>query len=491
MLPFLSHLIKGFFRSSSAGKEIAMRLVFGLVAIGLVAYLFFVGIALEAIIVRILKYNDPLTFVNRVMIYYFFCEIILRYILQTIPAMDVYPYLHLPIPRRRIINFFIIRTLVSLPNSFVLLLFAPFAITVVTNDYGIVTAVIWLLSLLMISLIFHFIILLIKRHLQQSAIAMVSLLFLMCVFVGLGTIGKLDTSTLSENLFSELLNDHTIPLILFSILFFFYIVTYFTLRRALYIDELGVVEREYFSTMNGPFFKKIPLLSTWLKLELKMIFRHKRTREVFSSAILLFFVEVVLCKVVPNRQAHFSFLVFGILCSGMFLVNYGQALFSWQGMHFDFTLTQPTPLRKFVDSKYVLLAGSTALWFLLSVPLVFFHWSFLVINLAAVLYNIGVNLIVVMNMSMWGTKRIDLTIGGSLNYEGMGAAQWGMSIPVIAGPIAIYLPFSLLGYPFAGIFAVGLVGIIGILFRKRLLDLTFRRLYGFRYKMAGNYRKKG
>src|SRR5690606_25197939 len=155
-----------------------------------------------------------------------------------------------------------------------------------------------------------------------------------------------------------------------------------------------------------------------------------------------------------------------------FTMNYGQFLFSWQGAHFDFTLTRPTSIRLFVESKYWLLASTTVLWFLICVPFVFLGWQFLVINLVASLYNIGVNAFVVMNMSMWGARRIDLKHPGSLNLEGMGAAQWIMGLPLILSPYLFFLPFKFLGYPMTGLVSVGVVGLIGFLLRMKLIAVS-------------------
>ena len=94
-----------------------------------------------------------------------------------------------------------------------------------------------------------------------------------------------------------------------------------------------------------------------------------------------------------------------------------------------------------------------------------------------------------MNMSMWGAKRINLRHPGSINLEGIGAAQWIMGIPLIATPYLFYVPISLMGYPILGLVAVGMTGVIGIVFRQKLINLTAQRLFNMRHLMASNFRK--
>jgi hypothetical protein len=184
------------------------------------------------------------------------------------------------------------------------------------------------------------------------------------------------------------------------------------------------------------------------------------------------------------------FLFLAIACTGLFMGNYGQYTFSWQGDHFDFTLTQPTSLRSYVESKCWLLVFMTGLWFIFTVPLVYFGWEILFINLAATLYNIGVNTFIVMNMAMMHTTKLSLRSGGALNYEGAGASQWLIGIPFLFGPIIIYGPFSLIGYKAFGIAAVGLAGLIGMILHKNNFDFTYKRFIDRRYKIASSFRKQ-
>ena len=46
-----------------------------------------------------------------------------------------------------------------------------------------------------------------------------------------------------------------------------------------------------------------------------------------------------------------------------------------------------------------------------------------------------------------------------------------------------------MGEPQVGIVAVGLAGVVGIIFRSKLIDLTTRRLAERKYKIAAGFRK--
>lgn len=301
--------------------------------------------------------------------------------------------------------------------------------------------------------------------------------------------GWVKLSVVSAKFFTSVLEGYTVISVLCLAIIVLYYITYRTFIKRLYPEELSTETNQTTHSGNWAFFQKFGSIGSWIRIELKLIFRNKRSRELFILHIVFLLFAFAFYNYIGNQSAYGTFLFFGIVCSGFFIMNYGQFLFSWQGAHFDFTLTQPTSIRVFVESKYWLLAVTTALWFLISIPFVFLGSQFLLINLVASLYNIGINIFVVMNLSMWGAKRIDLKHPGSLNLEGMGAAQWIMGIPLMVGPYLLFLLFKLIGYPILGLVSVGIAGFIGLIFRKKLIAITSQRLFNTRHVMASNFRK--
>lgn len=488
IITFLSHIRKSFFRSSSVGKDTAIQVAIAFIILSLVGYSLRLGFALENIIVKTLQQKDAITFLNGLLIYYFIGGFMTRYFIQSLPAMDVQPYLHLPVPRSKIVNFLLGKSILHALNIFIFLLFTPFAFTAISREYGIAQAWVWLLSLWFLSLINHFIVVLVKRNLAQSVWGIFAFMIICTLFACADYFGWLKLSIVSEKFFNSVLEGYTVISVLCLAMIVLYYVAYRTFIDRLYPEELSTEENQIFHSANWTFFQKFGLIGSWIRIELKLIFRNKRSRELFLLQIVFLLLSFVFYNKI-DESAYTAFLFFGIICSGFFIMNYGQFLFSWQGAHFDFTLTQPTSIRLFVESKYWLLAVTTTLLFLVSIPFVFLGWQFLLINFVASLYNIGINIFVVMNMSMWGAKRIDLKHPGSLNLEGMGAAQWIMAIPLFAGPYLFFLPFKLAGYPIPGLVTVGMAGLIGIVFRKKLIAITSQRLFIIRHVMASNFRK--
>src|SRR5690606_21794881 len=138
----------------------------------------------------------------------------------------------------------------------------------------------------------------------------------------------------------------------------------------------------------------------------------------------------------------------------------------------------------------LLLISISLLCFLLSVPYVYFGWKFLLIHLATFLFNAGILIHMIIYLALWKPKPMDLNKGGMFNYEGVGAAQFLMIIPMMVAPYAIYLPFALIFNSYVGLLALGTIGVIGVLFFNKLAKMNVNRVLKNRYEISSSFRQE-
>lgn len=487
----LSHNWKKLSRSVSFTKELATAIFLGLFALMVVGYSLALGFALESILTKGLKQADSFQFLNGLLIYYFGFEFMMRYFMQNLPVLDVQPYLHLPMKRSRIVHYLLIKSLLHVLNISVFLLFAPFALTVVAQRFGTISGWSWLISLCLVSLCIHYVVLIFKKGLDDTLVGFLALVGVLALLAASDYYGWFSLSELSAPLFASAAHSVYFPggiILLFALLYYF---NFMFFLKNMYPDELVVHKTTTWGkNQDWVFLQSFGSIGDWINLELKLILRNKRPRTIlFLSAFFLLYGLIFYTKDEYTEKMPGFLLFVGIFITGIFMINYGQMLFSWQGGHFDFTLTRPISLRQFIESKYWMLSTVTVFCFLLSIPYVYFGWRIIFVHAATTLFNLGINIFVILNLAMWEPKKIDLKKGGSFNYEGVGAAQWVMSIPILLGPYLFYLPFSFSGYPDTGILAVGTVGLLGIVLRPYLLKLTTRRFEARRYSIAAGFRK--
>ena len=133
------------------------------------------------------------------------------------------------------------------------------------------------------------------------------------------------------------------------------------------------------------------------------------------------------------------------------------------------------------------MASSAFLMFVLSIPYVYFGWEVLLIHFAAMIYNIGINTHVLLFAGSFNRKRIDLTQRAAFNYQGTGAVQWLVGIPLLLIPVGLfYLPYKLLNFESA-ITILIVIGIAGILFHEKLMKFITKKYIDSKYKMISAF----
>ncbi len=487
---FLNHGWKKFRRSVSFTRETATTIFLGFIALMFSGYLLALGFVLPKIITDALNEPDVAGFVNQLFLYYLLSEFVLRYLLQNLSVLDAQPYLHLPVKRSTIVHFVLGRSIFSVMNIFVLLLFGPMAFLVIAQEYGMVSGLSWIAGFWLLSMAVHFLVMLYKVKLDDTFVGILVLVGVFALFAAADYYNWFKLTTVSAYVFSGSTSGPMFFVATLAVAAVGYIANYVVFRQGLYPDEVGPKDNSQITTPEFGFLRRLGLTGEWIMVEVRLILRNKRPRTMLFLSIVILLYGMIFYPNPKYSTELPGFLVFvGTFITGIFMMNYGQFLFSWQASHFDFTLTRPVSIEEFVNSKYWLLGLVTLIFFVLSIPYVYFGWNIIFINLATLLFNLGVNVFVIMNLAMWSPKRIDLTKGGAFNIQGAGAAQWLMGLPIFIGPYIFYLPLSLLGYEKAGVMAIGLVGLIGIICRPYLIALTAKRLQKNRHILAEGFRK--
>lgn len=485
----LSHGWKKFTRSPAFGKDVTASVFIGILALMMIGYSLALGLGLNYIITKGLGQADSVRFLNMLLLYYFVVEFVMRYMIQNVPVLDIQPYLHLPLKRSRIMHYLLVKSLAHVLNFGVLLLFTPFAFMAVSGKAGVAGAWSWLLSIWALSLCLHYLVILFKKKLDDSIWGILSIVLLFSGLAAADYYQWFRLSDVSATLFSAAAVN---PLILVSCLLALGVLYFFNYRfflQGVYADEQAAktVSRK---AQDFTFLKGLGSMGDWISLELKLILRNKRPRTVLYMSAMFLLYGLFFYTQKQYTEGMPAFLLFvGVFITGIFMINYGQFLFSWQASHFDFTLTRPVSLRQFIESKYWLLNTVTILCFLLSIPYAYFGWNIVFNHAMLTLFNMGVNIYIIINIALWGPKKLTLTKGGAMNYEGVGAAQWLMGLPILISPYVIYTPFAIFGKPDWGVIAIGLIGLLGMVLRPYLLALTTKRLERLKYSIAEGFRK--
>ncbi|MCB0374850.1 MAG: hypothetical protein KDD04_02930, partial [Sinomicrobium sp.] len=263
------------------------------------------------------------------------------------------------------------------------------------------------------------------------------------------------------------------------------------LKGRFYLDESLKMKTKAAGTTDMNWTRRFGALSLFVQQDIKLIWRNKRPRTTVWIS-LLFLAYGLFFYINPSMKALPGFFVFaGIFISGVFVISFGQFIPAWDSNYYSMMMTQHIPLRKYLESKAGLLSFSVAVLFLLSIPYAYFGWKYVGLNLACALYNLGVNIPVILYAGSFNRKRIDLEKSQFMNYQGTGAAQWLVSLPLLLIPLGCWYAFYVVSSFEIAAVGLGLLGIAGVALRKYIMNGITRLYRRNKYAMINGFKQQG
>ena len=485
---FISHAWKESFRSPIWAKNLLANVFLGFVGLMLMVYAIMAGVAIAFKLDDFFPGQDPVELINGALLYYFFFEFLLRFFLQNVPVLSIQPYLHLPIKKSQFLNFMLRKSQVSVFNLLALFLFTPTAILKVAKEYGALTGLLWLTMIIGMVFTIHFLGILFKKKLNDLPNLLLGMVVLVAGLGALDYFQVISFSSVSKQLFGAVLDQPVfaaIPVLLWVVL---YRLNYVYLAKNTYPEEISTKKNKAKVSGDFTFLKRFGRIGELIGLELKLILRHKRPRNSLVMSGLLLFYGLFFYTQDGFQELNGMFLFAGVFVTGSFFINHGQFLLSWESGYFDFIMTRRSNIRQYFEAKYYMFVVACTIAFVASTGYAYFGVEIILFNLAAYLFNIGIGIPFVMRIAMYSPKKIDLNKGAAFNYEGVGAAQFLIALPVLGLPYVFYGPLAASGYGNYGLLLVALIGLVGFLLRNKAIEYLTSSFTKNRHKIAAGFR---
>ena len=184
---------------------------------------------------------------------------------------------------------------------------------------------------------------------------------------------------------------------------------------------------------------------------------------------------------------EFMWAFIGIFSTGFFLINFGQFIPAWDSGYYKMLMSQNIKYEQYLRSKFILMIMSVVVMFVLGIPYVYFGWKILLAHFAAAIYNIGVNSHVILWGGSFNRKKIDLDKKAAFNYQGTGAVQWLIGIPLMFVPMALFGILNWLVNFEVAIATLMILGVIGVVLHKKLMKTITMKYLNSKYKMISAF----
>lgn len=475
-------------RSPFWQKSIGINIVLILLALYLMLSFLGLGFVLDAIIASIYPDADPLQVFNRFFLYYLVYDLIMRFFMQNLPVTALQSYLLLPIRRSYLVHYLLIKSIPNFFNILPFLLVIPFFLKVVLPTLGSI-AWTWLATIVLLILLNHLLSVLLKRSFMLRPLAGLLLVIVIAALAYFDFQGYLPFSEFFGKWLAWTSGSGLYLLIPLALVISMYTLAYRIFYRNIYLDKLSQSEKqEAGDSRQLDWLNRFGKTGRLLQLDLQLVRRNKRPRIMATMSI--FFLLYPLIVLQDGLEGKMGLAVFvAVFTTGLFMINYGQFMLAWESSFFDFLRVRQITIREYFESKFLLFGMSTLIALLLSMLYGFVYPILPLFFVAGAIFNMGVSTFILMFTCTYNVRKIDLGKGAFMNWEGVGAAQFLLILPIMVLPMLLYGLFNHLGGLYAGLGGLTLIGLIGLALRGPILNALSRQFEQRKYIMTSSFKK--
>lgn len=486
-LKFLRLEIKSFFRGTSVGVNLAMKILRFIGILYFTACL--AGGAFAAFFyVREEMHMDPLKVVSKFLIIGWAADLIFKYIWQEMPTQNIKPFLTMNIPKNTLVNYMLIKTFLSALSWLNSIFFITFSVIAMFNGYSILGVLTWFIGISLLFYLNNFINILFNNK-ETVAIAVG------CIFAlvaGLAYYNIVPVLSYSEKFFYNFYERPyfiVISVVLFSAL---WKVTFNHVRQEFYLDQGLEAKKTFGKTENIAFLNKYGVIGTFINNDIKMLRRNKVTKGILiGSFFFLFYGLLMYTSVIYKTPAMMMFM--GLFVTGGFQFLFGQRVPSFDSSYYPLMMTLNVPYKEYLKAKWWLINIITAASIIVALFYAYFGWEVYLTFFAAGLYNIGVNSQLTLWSGAFNKTQIDLNskekrIGqkNSFNLKAM-----LLLIPKMLLPMGVFAASKYLFGMTAGVASIAVLGLAGFMFREKIFDIIVKQYKREKYSTLDAFKNKG
>ncbi|MFD2744249.1 MULTISPECIES: DUF5687 family protein [Sphingobacterium] len=480
---------KSLFRSAHRGHSISIKILLAVFALLIARGIWSAGYYLYDLLDESSANLFPMQQVNRYLLFWFLGELVLRFVMQQLPVINVKPFLIQRISRDNISHYLLSKSIFSFYNLLSPLLFIPFAVACWSvGDYRFSTLLAWLIAIIGTSWSLHFFNFSLQ-HIVSANWRLTSIVILVFAFVFFLDYLHIFSATGMVAGYFELVLQYPfsscVPIVL---LVFAYVLIHRSLRRRLYLESNTQQKKNRVASDNFRWMNLFGRYKPLIRLDFKLVWRNKRTRSLLVISTYGLFYGLLFYN--NSSIQNQSLLVFiGIFTTGLFTFNFGQFLPAWDSSYYPFIQTQRIAIKDYLNAKCILLYGSIFLTTILTIPYVYLGTDILLINAVTAIYNIGINVPLLLYFGTYNNKRVDLDKSQFFNYQGMGAAQWIVMLPAIIIPILLWAIIHAFANFEISCLLLAAIGIVGFCLRQFFIQRIAQRYQARKYNMLEGFKQ--
>jgi len=477
---------KSFLRSASFGSNLALKIIMGLAALYFIACFAILGTAVFFILKE--EGYEPLVTINKYLIYYVLVDLIIRYFLQKMPVTNIKPLLVLPIKRSSIVHYSLGKTVISFFNVLHAFFFIPFTVVLLIKGYG-YHAMFWFLGMTALIYTNNFLNVLVN----SKNVVFYSVLTVLASLAVSQYYNVFDVTIYTVGFFQGMYDTNYLFLVAVILVATTYYFSFSYFKSRLNLDDGLAKKSDLATTENFTWLNQFGTLGTFLKNDIRLLKRNKRSRMTLIMSLMFIFYGLLFFTQSIEVYDNPAMKVFaGIFVSGGFLFTFGQFIPSWDSAYYQLMMSQNIQYREYISSKWWLMVIGTVISTIIASFYLYFGLHTYLIVVVAAIFNIGVNSHLVMLGGAFVKTPIDLSTSKQAfgDKQAFNVKTMLIAIPKMLLPMALYALGYYLFSPNVGLIFVAGAGVLGFAFRNYVFNQIEKIYKTEKYATIAAYKQK-
>jgi hypothetical protein len=290
--------------------------------------------------------------------------------------------------------------------------------------------------------------------------------------------------------FQHLYTSKIMFLIPVAVLIGLYAFTFKYFKNNLFLDAGLSKKEDIATTENLAWLNQFGTLGTFLKNDIKLIKRNKRSKTTILMSFIFLFYGLIFFG--NSHQPPVMHIFAGIFVSGGFLFVFGQFVPSWDSSYYQLMMTQNIPYRGYITSKWWLVVIATFASTILASFYLFYGLETYLTIVVGAIYNIGVNSHLVLLGGAFTKTPIDLSSssGAFGDKKAFNVNAMLLTLPKLLLPLLLYWTGLHLGDKTLGLALVAGTGVLGFIFRNKVFSIIEKRYKVEKYSTIQAYKQK-
>lgn len=475
---------KSFIRSSSFKMNLILKIILGIAAIFYSLMLLSLGVGVFYILKE--KDLDPLKTINQFLIYWWLSDLVIRYFMQKSPVMRIKPLLTLPIKKKTIIHYLLGKSGVSFFNIYPAFFFVPFSVVLIYNGYSVFGVIAWHLAIMALTFANNYINLLVNN--KNSVFFTIA-----AILLALGALQYfqlLDITLYTAPVFQAFYSFPIFGILIIAMPVLIYYANFKYFENKINLDDAVKKEEVEVETENLTWLDRYGILGTFLKNDIKLIKRNKRSKSTVMLSLFFLFYGLFFMSETYDGPVYKLFA--GLFISGGFLFTFGGFVPSWDSAYYPLMMSQNIQYKEYLSSKWWLIVIATFISMVLGSFYIYFGWEFYLGILVGGIYNIGINSYIVLLSGAYVKTPIDLTSGKKAfgDKQSFNIKTILLLIPKMILPLLIFYLFYKVFDATVGYLVVAALGILGLAFRNIAFKVIEKVYKEEKYLTLASYKQQ-